>query len=105
MLGLTPRPPSLSLPATGINFIATNVPGVQVPMYMDGHRAPLLDRFRRAGRHHGFGVPITSYNQEMFFHLTADPRLMPDVGRMKQFVDDSFAELRDRALRASGPGR
>ena len=36
----------------------------------------------------------------MFFHLTADPRLMPDVDRMKQFVDDSFAELRDRALRA-----
>jgi hypothetical protein len=35
----------------------------------------------------------------MFYHLTADPRLMPDVDRMKQFIDDSFAELRDRALR------
>jgi hypothetical protein len=37
----------------------------------------------------------------MFFHLVADPRLMPDVDRMKQLVDGSFVELRERALRAN----
>jgi diacylglycerol O-acyltransferase / wax synthase len=100
MLGLTPRPAVFPLPAMGISFIATNVPGVQVPMYMDGHKLLYSTGFVGPGGTLGFGVPITSYNQEMFFHLTADPRLMPDVDRMKQFVDDSFAELRDRALRA-----
>jgi len=69
-------------------------------MYMDGHKLVYSTGFVGPGGTIGFGVPITSYNQEMFFHLTADPRLMPDVDRMKQFVDDSFGELRDRALRA-----
>jgi hypothetical protein len=68
-------------------------------MYMDGHKLLYQTGFVGPGATIGFGVPITSYNQEMFFHLTADPRLMPDVDRMKQFVDESFAELRDRAVR------
>jgi WS/DGAT/MGAT family acyltransferase len=100
LLGTTPRPPVVSLPTGGINFIATNVPGVQVPMYMDGHKLLYQTVFVGPGGTIGFGVPITSYNQEMFFHLNADPRLMPDVDRMKRFVDDSFVELRDRALHA-----
>jgi len=98
-IGIKPRPEAFPLPAAGINFIATNVPGVQVPMYMDGHKLLYQTGFVGPGGTIGFGVPITSYNQEMFFHLTADPRLMPDVDRMKQFIDDSFAELRDRAVR------
>lgn len=69
-------------------------------MYMDGHRLLYSTAFVGPGGTIGFGVPITSYNQEMFFHLTADPRLMPDVGRMKQFVDDSFVELRARCAQA-----
>jgi WS/DGAT/MGAT family acyltransferase len=104
LVGATPRPPVFSLPTTGINFIATNVPGVQVPMYMDGHKLLYQTGFVGPGGTIGFGVPITSYNQEMFFHLTADPRLMPDIERMKQFVDDSFVELRARAL-AAGAAR
>jgi diacylglycerol O-acyltransferase / wax synthase len=100
-LGIKPRPEAFPLPTTGISFIATNVPGVQVPMYMGGHKLLYSTGFVGPGGTLGFGVPITSYNQEMFYHLTADPRLMPDVDLMKQFVDDSFAELRDRALRAA----
>jgi WS/DGAT/MGAT family acyltransferase len=100
-LGATPRPSVASLPSTGINFIVTNVPGVQVPLYMDGHKLLYQTVFVGPGGTIGFGVPITSYNQEMFFHLVADPRLMPDVERMKQLVDDSFVELRERALRAN----
>jgi WS/DGAT/MGAT family acyltransferase len=99
--GATPRPSLASLPATGINFIVTNVPGVQVPLYMDGHKLLYQTVFVGPGGTIGFGVPVTSYNQEMFFHLVADPRLMPDVDRMKQLVDGSFVELRERALRAN----
>jgi WS/DGAT/MGAT family acyltransferase len=100
-LGITPRPPLVSLPTSGINFIASNVPGVQVPLYTDGHKLLHQTVFVGPGGTIGFGVPITSYNREMFFHLTADPQLMPDVDRMKQFVDDSFVELRERAVGAS----
>jgi diacylglycerol O-acyltransferase / wax synthase len=100
-LGATPRPSAASLPSTGINFIVTNVPGVQVPLYVDGHKLLYQTIFVGPGGTIGFGVPITSYNHEMFFHLVADPRLMPDVDRMKQLVDDSFVELRGRALRAN----
>jgi diacylglycerol O-acyltransferase / wax synthase len=100
-LGIKPRPEGFNLPPTGISFIATNVPGVQVPMYMGGHKLLYSTGFVGPGGTLGFGVPIGSYNQEMFYHLTADPRLMPDVDRMKQFIDDSFGELRDRTVRTA----
>ena len=38
-----PRPDGFLLPALGINFIATNVPGVQVPQYLLGHSVPRAD--------------------------------------------------------------
>jgi WS/DGAT/MGAT family acyltransferase len=105
MLGMKPRAPVVPLPNMGISFIATNVPISQVPMYVDGHKLLYQTGFVGPGGTLGFGVPITSYNQEMFFHLTASPRLMPDVDRMKQFIDESFADLRDRAQRAPASAR
>jgi diacylglycerol O-acyltransferase / wax synthase len=66
-------------PQMGINFIATNVPGAQVPMYLAGHR--LLDfvgLVPLAGTL-GYGVAILSYNQSLYFGLMVEPRLMPDV--------------------------
>jgi hypothetical protein len=33
----------------------------------------------------------------------AEPRVMPDVALMKAFVDDSFAELKQRCAEKSAP--
>jgi len=88
----------LAGPPMGVNFIATNVPGAQVPMYLAGRKmldfiglVPLAGTF-------GYGVAIMSYNQSLFFGTVAEPRLMPDVEFMKSCIADAFEELKAAAL-------
>src|ERR1700687_4152231 len=100
-----PRPDGFGLPAFGINFIATNVPGVQVPQYINDHvcldMVPLIPLAATMG----YSVAILSYYRSLYFGMMAEPRVMPDVALMKVFVDDAFAELKRRcaakAARAS----
>jgi diacylglycerol O-acyltransferase len=87
-------------PPMGINFIATNVPGAQVPMYLAGRRmldyvglVPLASTL-------GYGVAIVSYNQRLFFGLMAEPRMMPDVEFMKSCIAEAFEELKIAAQNA-----
>ena len=96
-----PRPDGFGLPALGVNFIATNVPGVQVPLYVNGHvcldTIPLVP----LGATLGYGVAIVSYDRGLYFGMVADPRVMPDVALMKAFVDEVFAELKRRCVEHS----
>ncbi|MCZ6657280.1 MAG: WS/DGAT domain-containing protein, partial [Gammaproteobacteria bacterium] len=84
-------------PLTGFNFTCTNVPGVQVPQYMAGHK--VLDTYATLmlSGTLGYGVVVVSYDQRLYFNFTSDPRLMPDVELMRSGVDDAFAELLDLA--------
>jgi diacylglycerol O-acyltransferase / wax synthase len=97
LTGYRPRPDGFLMPAAGINFIATNVPGVQVPQYMLGHQCTDQIPLVPLGAVLGYGVAILSYNQKLYFGMMADPNLMPDVALMKFYVDEAFAELKKRA--------
>ena len=84
-------------PAPGINFIATNVPGSQVPLYLAGHRMVDYVGLLPLGGNLGFGVPIISYNQNLYLTMMAEPNLMPDPDRMNSLVEQVFEELRRAA--------
>ncbi|MGA7872843.1 MAG: wax ester/triacylglycerol synthase family O-acyltransferase [Candidatus Binatus sp.] len=78
---------------TGISFIATNIPGSPVPVYLAGHQlvdtvgmVPLTATL-------GYGVTILSYNRNLYLALTAEPNLMPDVGFMKSRIKETLREL------------
>ena len=45
----------------------------------------------------GYGVAIGSYNQNLYIAMMAEPRLMPDVGHMRDLADAVFAELQTAA--------
>ena len=83
-----PRPPML-----GVNFVCTNVPGVQTTQYLAGY--PILDQIGllMLGGNLGFGVVVMSYNQHVYFNFTCDSRLMPDLEIMAEGVNDAFQEL------------
>jgi len=85
----------------GINFIATNVPGSQVPLYLAGHRMVDYVGLLPLGGNLGFGVPIVSYNQNLYFTMMAEPNLMPDPDRMKSLVEQVFEELKRAATAQS----
>jgi len=81
----------------GISFVATNVPGAQVPLYLAGHRMVDYIGLLPLGVSLGFGVPILSYNQNLYFTIMAEPNLMPDPDLMKSFVEQVFEELKAAA--------
>ncbi len=89
-----PRPGGLAMPPSGINFVATNVPGPQAPWYFAGHKVVDMLGLLPLGGNLGYGVAITSYDQRIIFSMMADARLMPDVEQMKAFVQQAFDDLR-----------
>jgi len=89
--------------AQGINFIATNVPGAQVPLYLAGHRMVDYVGLLPLGGNLGFGVPIISYNQNLYFTMMAEPNLMPDPEHMKSLVEEVFEELKRGAVALNVP--
>jgi diacylglycerol O-acyltransferase len=88
-----PRLPVLPPLPAGFNFTVSNVPGVQVPQFMAGHR--MLDAVGTImlGGNLGFGAVVTSYNQALYFNLAAEPRLMPGLGRVAELLEDVVGEL------------
>ncbi len=97
---LRKAPPAIArrvaLPAA-INFVATNVPGAQVPLFLGSHRMIDYVGLVPLGANLGYGVAILSYNQNLYFGLMAEPRLMPDVEQMKHLVSEVFEELKAAA--------
>ena len=82
---------------TLVNLICTNVPGPMIPLYSIGHlmlhHYPLVP----LSLDMGLGVGVMSYNQRLYFGLMAEPKAVPDLDRLKAFVDESYLELREAA--------
>lgn len=84
-------------PAPIFNMVCTNVPGPQYPLYVAGRKILTYYPHVPIGVDMGMGSAIQSYNGRMYFGFTADAAAGPDVERLREFVDESFAELRKAA--------
>jgi diacylglycerol O-acyltransferase len=83
--------------SSAVNTIVTNVPGPQVPLYMLGAPleailpgVPLLQNI-------GLGIALMTYNGRVFWGLTSDFDLVPDLGSFGERVTESFAGLAEAA--------
>lgn len=86
-----------NIPTPPFNIISTNVPGPQVPMYAMGKKMIAYYPYVPVGWALGCGCAIMSYDQSLFFGLTADTQAMPDVETLREFLYESFYELRSTA--------
>jgi hypothetical protein len=93
-----------TLPPPGINFIATNVPGAQIPMYLVGRRMTSMIGCVPLAANIGYSVAIVTYNQEVVFGLMAEPNLMPNIDRMRNYAAEVSAELIAAAKESVRPG-
>lgn len=84
-------------PNPGINFVCTNVPGVQVPMYLAGHRVTDTIGVLILSGNIGFSTTVLSYNKELFINYICEPRLLPDLELMISATTDAFDELLSEA--------
>lgn len=75
------------------NLTITNVPGPQMPLYLNGHKllsimgmAPIID---------GMGLIITifSYNGLVTLSPTSDAKTMPDIDKFSRYIRESANEL------------
>ncbi len=82
------RPPNF-----GLNFVCTNVPGVQVPQYLCGHRVLDTIGVLVLSGNIGLGITILSYNQALYFSFICEPRLLPDLEVLTNAAEAAYGEL------------
>ncbi|MEO0338632.1 MAG: wax ester/triacylglycerol synthase family O-acyltransferase, partial [Bacteroidota bacterium] len=80
------------------NVTITNVPGPQIPLYLNGHKlesimgmAPIID---------GMGLIITifSYNGKITISPTSDANTMPDINVFTRYLREAANELEEAIL-------
>ena len=101
-LGTTPAPmqeifwrgvPLVPLPLPLLNIICTNVPGSPSALYTAGRRLVASYPHVPTGYELGLGIAVQSYDGKLFFGLTADAHVAPDVARLRDYVQLCFREL------------
>ena len=80
-------------PNAGINFVCTNVPGVQVPLYLAGHKVLDTIGLLILCGNVGFSTTVLSYNQDLYINYICEPRLMPDLEVLTEATNNAFDEL------------
>lgn len=85
------------------NFVCTNVPGPQFPLYLMGAR--MLEAFPIVPltSNTSVVVGILSYDGILHFGLFADRDAVPDVDHLAACIDDGFAELIKTARSVEAP--
>jgi len=83
--------------SAGVNLVITNVPGPQFPMFMAG--AEMVETYPVPPLQRGFALAIgvTSYDGGVYYGITADRDILPDVDVLGQCVREALDELVDSA--------
>jgi WS/DGAT/MGAT family acyltransferase len=81
------------------NIVVTNVPGPPVPLYLLGARMlasfPMVPLYANQG----LGIALFSYDDGLYWGISADWDAVPDVHDFVEFLGTSFDELRVAAAR------
>jgi diacylglycerol O-acyltransferase len=89
------------LPLAPWNLICTNVPGPQETLYMLGRKMvacyPYLPIIPM-GNEMGLSVAVYSYDGRMYVGFAGDIVALPDVKKLRDFFDQSYAELKKAVL-------
>ena len=90
--------PALSqLPITPFNLVCTNVPGPQYPLYLLGRRMLHWYPYVPVGGEMSVNCAVLSYDGNIGFGFSGDKHAAPDLRRLEEFLEVSFAELREAA--------
>lgn len=82
------------LPLPLLNFICTNVPGPQRPLYILGRKMLTCYPYVPIGGEMGMNCAILTYNGKAFVGFTCDVPATPDSNLFPKFLEQSFRELK-----------
>lgn len=84
--------------ARAYNLVVTNVPGPQIPLYMEGAEmtaaypvVPLM------GANQALGIALLSYNGKLCWGLHGDWEALADLDRVAHYLREAFEELQELA--------
>jgi WS/DGAT/MGAT family acyltransferase len=93
-------PPTLLAQASRLNFstrlfnlIVTNVPGPQLPLYLQGRQLEQIVPVAFLPQDHALAIAIMSYNGSLDFGLLGDYDAMPDMDFVAEAIEAATAEL------------
>lgn len=96
---------AMQFDARMFNLTVTNVPGPPVPVYFLGRQLRLILGATPLTRKHALTIAVLSYNGELTFSVTTDPRRVPDGPDLVEDIRAELAELRALAPAQSTPAR
>jgi diacylglycerol O-acyltransferase / wax synthase len=76
-----------------VNLVVTNVPGMQVPLYLLGSKMLEAYPFVPLSGNLSVAIAILSYDGQLNLGISADPDLAPDLDVLVEGIRESFAEL------------
>lgn len=76
-----------------MNLVVTNVPGPPIPLWMQGARMVEAYPYVEVIDNEGLTIAVVSYDDQLFFGITADREAMPDVEDLATAIVDEFAAL------------
>ena len=86
------------------NVVVTNVPGPQLPLYMQGRRLERLYPVVPLARKQALGIAIMSYDGRLGYGLLADYDALPDLESIAGHLRDAIGDLA-RAAGVTGAGQ
>ena len=89
--------PFMPQPVMIVNMVCTNVPGPMIPLYMNGRELMTYYPHVPCGSEVGIGVAIQSYNRQLYYGITYDMQAAPDGELFRDFIVESYEELRKAA--------
>ena len=85
----------------GFNFTCTNVPGPAWTQYVANKRVETIFGTLMLSGNLGMGSTAASFAGQMYFGFTADPRLVPNLKQLADYVAQAFNELETYATNNS----
>ncbi|HET9696600.1 MAG TPA: wax ester/triacylglycerol synthase family O-acyltransferase [Terriglobales bacterium] len=80
------------------NFICTNVPGPQMPLYLHGHKLLACYPYVPIGGEMGMNCAVLTYDGVAHFGFTGDDKAIPDLDILPSLLIRSFEDMKREVL-------
>lgn len=81
--------------AVPMNLVITNIPGPRVPLFVRGAEVRRAYPYVEVIDNEGLTIAVVSYANRLFFGLTADRDVMPDLHLIAEGIEDGIGQLLD----------
>ena len=83
-----------------MNLVITNIPGPRTPLYVRGSEVRRAYPYVEVIDDEGLTIAVASYANRLFFGLTADRDVMPDLHLLAEGIDHAMTQLLASTRRA-----